>query len=104
MAAVRCAALHYEEQVMRQSQDPFKPPFLPACLSPQLCTKEQADWWEAVYKFSSGTAKENFTKLRLLIQHGLETIRLIGSHGLSAPTVIHIAQTFDKLVSQPILL
>ncbi|XP_021361373.1 E3 SUMO-protein ligase RanBP2-like isoform X2 [Mizuhopecten yessoensis] len=95
-AAVRCAAVAYEDQNKSFRPDSYRPHFLPACLSQSLCSKVQSDWWQAMFKFSVGTPRDNFAKLRLAIQQGLETIRLVGAHGIGLTLVTHLAQTFDK--------
>lgn len=42
--------------------------------------------------------RDNFSQMRHILQQGLETVRLIGNHGMSVPMVIHLAKTFDSKV------
>ncbi|XP_069130814.1 E3 SUMO-protein ligase RanBP2-like isoform X2 [Argopecten irradians] len=95
-ATVRCAAIAVEDENKHFRPDSYRPELLPACLSQPLCSKLQRDWWEAMFKFSVGTPRDSYAKLRLTLQQGLETIRLVGAHGMGLTLVTHLAQTFDK--------
>jgi len=53
-----------------------------------------------MYKFTVTGTKDNFSKMRLTIQHGLETVRVMGAHGMSVNMVTHLANTFDARVSK----
>ncbi|XP_070173906.1 E3 SUMO-protein ligase RanBP2-like isoform X2 [Littorina saxatilis] len=94
-ATVRCAALQLKEQQMSIEGDVLRPPMLPLCLCKRLCTMEQQQWWQTAYTFYSNSIKDNFAKMRHILQRGIEAVRLIGSHGLSATMIVHLAKTFD---------
>ncbi|XP_076453510.1 LOW QUALITY PROTEIN: E3 SUMO-protein ligase RanBP2-like [Babylonia areolata] len=94
-AAVRCAALQLKEQQMSVDGDVSRPPMLPLCLCKKLCTPEQEQWWKTAHCFYSNTIKENFSKMRHILQRGIEVVRLVGNHGLSSAMVVHLAKTFD---------
>ena len=34
-----------------------KPDLMPVCLGPVLCSKQQTDWWTAVYKMEKGNSR-----------------------------------------------
>ena len=42
--------------------------------------------------------REQLAKLRLKLQRGLETIRLVGNHGIKPTLLIHLAKTFEERV------
>jgi hypothetical protein len=42
--------------------------------------------------------RENFGKMRSILQRGIEVVRLVGNHGLSSAMVVHLAKTFDAKV------
>uniref|UniRef100_A0A8D0L1P7 RAN binding protein 2 n=2 Tax=Sphenodon punctatus TaxID=8508 RepID=A0A8D0L1P7_SPHPU len=74
-----------------------QPRFLPLPVCKQLCTERQRSWWEAVYnlihkKAAPGTA----AKLRLLVQHELNTLRALGKHGLQPALIVHWAKSLHK--------
>ncbi|XP_064615661.1 E3 SUMO-protein ligase RanBP2-like [Liolophura sinensis] len=99
-ATVRCSALKVQESRLILPQDGSQPEFLPTVLCKPLCSKEQADWWEAAYKLYANIAKDNFPKLRLVLQRGLEAVRIIGNHGMSINMIVHLAKTLDERASE----
>lgn len=96
---MKCAASAYEERCKVTRFDQYQPRLLPACFSANLCTEPQREWWDAMYKFCHNLARDQTPKLRLVIQRGLETVRLGGTHGVSVALIIHLARTFDERVS-----
>lgn len=97
-ATVRCSALQVKEQQMFPERDIAQPALLPLCLCRKLCTPEQEQWWKTACSFYNNSIKDNFSQMRHILQQGLETVRLIGNHGMSVPMVIHLAKTFDSKV------
>nr|XP_006114608.2 ranBP2-like and GRIP domain-containing protein 4 isoform X1 [Pelodiscus sinensis] len=74
-----------------------QPQFLPLPVSKQLCSERQRNWWDAVYnlihkKTIPGTA----AKLRLLVQHEINTLRALGKHGLQPALIVHWAKCLHK--------
>ncbi|XP_035173062.1 E3 SUMO-protein ligase RanBP2-like [Oxyura jamaicensis] len=74
-----------------------QPQFLPLPVCKQLYTEKQRAWWDAVRtltqrKTISGTA----VKLRLVVQHGISTLRALERHGLQPALIIHWAKTLQK--------
>ncbi|XP_074847123.1 ranBP2-like and GRIP domain-containing protein 4 [Carettochelys insculpta] len=74
-----------------------QPQFLPLPVSKQLCSERQRTWWDAVYnlihkKTIPGTA----AKLRLLVQHEIDTLRALGKHGLQPALIVHWAKCLHK--------
>uniref|UniRef100_A0A7M4FB55 E3 SUMO-protein ligase RanBP2 n=1 Tax=Crocodylus porosus TaxID=8502 RepID=A0A7M4FB55_CROPO len=74
-----------------------QPQFLPLPVSKQLCTERQRSWWEAVYtllhkKALPGTA----AKLRILVQHEINTLRALEKPGLQPALIIHWARSLQK--------
>ncbi|XP_062594997.1 E3 SUMO-protein ligase RanBP2-like [Saccostrea cucullata] len=100
IATVKCASSAFEERCKGTRFDQYQPRLLPACLSVRLCTESQCEWWTAMYKFCHNLARDQTPRLRLVIQKGLETVRLLGTHGVSAALIIHLARTFDERVKE----
>ncbi|XP_010130136.1 PREDICTED: E3 SUMO-protein ligase RanBP2, partial [Buceros rhinoceros silvestris] len=74
-----------------------QPQFLPLPVCKQLYTEKQRSWWDAVRtliqrKTIPGTA----AKLRLIVQHGLSTLRTLEKHGLQPALIIHWAKSLQK--------
>ncbi|XP_030057332.1 E3 SUMO-protein ligase RanBP2 isoform X2 [Microcaecilia unicolor] len=90
-----------------QLQDSFnihhnldQPRFLPLPLCKQLCTEKQKSWWDAVYSLIHKKAQSgNSAKLRLIVQHGLTTLRVQEKHGLQPAVLVHWARSLHKTVS-----
>ncbi|KAK3594749.1 hypothetical protein CHS0354_014176 [Potamilus streckersoni] len=72
-----------------------KPDFLPACISPPLCTKDQCDWWSAVYKMDTNTGSRSDRVWSTVIR-GLQTIRMIPPHRLPIQILFHVAHTLEE--------
>ncbi|KAK7485488.1 hypothetical protein BaRGS_00023298 [Batillaria attramentaria] len=98
-ATVRCAALQVKEQQVAVDGDITRPSMLPLCLCKKLCTPDQEQWWQTAYSFYSNSIKDNFSKMRHILQRGLEVVRLVSvNHGMSTAMVVHLAKTFDAKV------
>ncbi|XP_010177021.1 PREDICTED: E3 SUMO-protein ligase RanBP2, partial [Mesitornis unicolor] len=74
-----------------------QPQFLPLPVCKQLYTEKQRSWWDAVRtlvqrKTTPGTA----AKLRLIVQHGINTLRALEKHGLQPALIIHWAKSLQK--------
>ncbi|NXK95726.1 RBP2 ligase, partial [Formicarius rufipectus] len=74
-----------------------QPQFLPLPVCKQLYTENQRSWWDAVCtllqrKSVPGTA----AKLRLIVQHGISTLRTLEKHGLQPALIIHWAKSLQK--------
>ncbi|NXD23223.1 RBP2 ligase, partial [Spelaeornis formosus] len=74
-----------------------QPQFLPLPICKQLYTEKQRSWWDAVRtllqrKSIPGTA----AKLRLIVQHGISTLRTLEKHGLQPALIIHWAKSLQK--------
>ncbi|XP_055867751.1 E3 SUMO-protein ligase RanBP2-like isoform X4 [Biomphalaria glabrata] len=98
LATVKCASSALRENKYLYDEHSGQPTLLPVCLSKPLCTLEQSEWWSAAYKFCTNTVKEDFSKLRRILIRGIETVRLIGSHGMSISMTVHIAKSLDAKV------
>ncbi|KAL5004271.1 hypothetical protein ScPMuIL_017727 [Solemya velum] len=95
-ATVYCVGTEMKEKRQILRADTFQPFLPPSCLTKTLCSPEQLEWWEAVYKFFTGTAGDKFARLRVVLRRGVETVRLIGHHGMSVKLILHLASTFDE--------
>ncbi|XP_009695971.1 PREDICTED: E3 SUMO-protein ligase RanBP2 [Cariama cristata] len=74
-----------------------QPQFLPLPVCKQLYTEKQRSWWDAICtliqrKTIPGTA----AKLRLIVQHGISTLRTLEKHGLQPALIIHWAKSLQK--------
>ncbi|NWR80661.1 RBP2 ligase, partial [Centropus unirufus] len=74
-----------------------QPQFLPLPVCKQLYTEKQGSWWDAVCtliqrKATLGTA----AKLRLIVQHGINSLRTLEKHGLQPALIIHWAKSLQK--------
>ncbi|GFN96055.1 ranbp2-like and grip domain-containing protein 3 [Plakobranchus ocellatus] len=95
LASVRCAATAISENILRYADSSGRPSMLPVCLAKPLCSSEQEEWWSAAYRFCTNTIKDDFSRLRRVLVRGLETVRLVGSHGVSVQMMCHIARSLD---------
>ncbi|XP_029460448.1 E3 SUMO-protein ligase RanBP2-like [Rhinatrema bivittatum] len=74
-----------------------QPRFLPLPVCKQLCTEKQKSWWDAIYSLIHKKAQSgNSAKLRLVVQHGLTTLRALENHGLQPAVLIHWARSLHK--------
>ncbi|KAI6079758.1 E3 SUMO-protein ligase RanBP2-like isoform X1 [Aix galericulata] len=87
-----------------QLQEKFKahysahqPQFLPLPVCKQLYTEKQRAWWDAVRTLTQRkTIPGTAVKLRLVVQHGISTLRALEKHGLQPALIIHWAKTLQK--------
>ncbi|XP_059169500.1 E3 SUMO-protein ligase RanBP2-like isoform X2 [Physella acuta] len=98
LATVRCSASSITENIFSYEDRSGRPTLLPVCLGKPLCTPEQEEWWKAAYKFCSNTVKDDFSRLRRILIRGIETVRLIGQHGMSVSLTTHIARSLDAKI------
>ncbi|XP_048791835.1 E3 SUMO-protein ligase RanBP2-like isoform X38 [Lagopus muta] len=74
-----------------------QPPFLPLLLCKQYYTEKQRSWWDAVRTLmQKKTTPDSATRLKLLVQHGLSTLRALEKHGLQPALIIHWARSLQK--------
>ncbi|XP_017317433.2 RANBP2-like and GRIP domain-containing protein 5/6 isoform X1 [Ictalurus punctatus] len=70
-----------------------EPRCLPLQLMKLLSTERQREWWDAVYNLIHKKAVPNTSaKLRMIVQHGLNTLRARVKHGLQPTLLIHWAK------------
>uniref|UniRef100_A0A452J4I4 Uncharacterized protein n=1 Tax=Gopherus agassizii TaxID=38772 RepID=A0A452J4I4_9SAUR len=74
-----------------------QPQFLPLPVSRQLCSERQRSWWDAVNNLiHKKTVPGTAAKLRLLVQHEINTLRALGKHGLQPALIVHWAKCLQK--------
>ncbi|XP_005747883.1 E3 SUMO-protein ligase RanBP2 isoform X1 [Pundamilia nyererei] len=75
----------------------FEPRCLPLPLLRLLTTDRQREWWDAIYSLIHKRAAPGVSgKLRMIVQHGLSTLRAGEKHGLQPALVIHWAQCLSQ--------
>uniref|UniRef100_A0A287BST4 RAN binding protein 2 n=2 Tax=Sus scrofa TaxID=9823 RepID=A0A287BST4_PIG len=75
----------------------YEPLCLPLPVCKQLCTERQKSWWDAVCNLLHRKAVPGASaKLRLLVQHDINTLRGQGKHGLQPALLVHWAQSLQK--------
>ncbi|KAM5252530.1 E3 SUMO-protein ligase RanBP2-like isoform 2-T2 [Hipposideros larvatus] len=75
----------------------YQPLCLPLPVCKQLCTERQKSWWDAVCNLIHRKAIPGTSaKLRLLVQHDINTLRGQEKHGLQPVLLIHWAQYLQK--------
>uniref|UniRef100_A0A8C9IB78 E3 SUMO-protein ligase RanBP2 n=1 Tax=Piliocolobus tephrosceles TaxID=591936 RepID=A0A8C9IB78_9PRIM len=75
----------------------YQPLCLPLPVCKQLCTERQKSWWDAVCTLIHRKAVPgNAAKLRLLVQHEINTLRAQEKHGLQPALLIHWAKCLQK--------
>ncbi|XP_048048453.1 E3 SUMO-protein ligase RanBP2-like isoform X2 [Megalobrama amblycephala] len=78
---------------MASCSSPHQPRCLPLNIMKLLSSSKQREWWDAVYSLIHKRAQPGTSaKLRLLVQHGLGTLRAGEKHGLQPALLIHWAQ------------
>nr|XP_043889627.1 E3 SUMO-protein ligase RanBP2 isoform X2 [Solea senegalensis] len=84
-------------QQQQQQQQLYEPRCLPLPLLRLLTTDRQREWWDASYSLIHNRAAPNMSaKLRMVIQHGLKTLRAGEKHGLQPALAIHWAQSLNQ--------
>ncbi|XP_025408768.1 E3 SUMO-protein ligase RanBP2-like isoform X2 [Sipha flava] len=78
-----------------QKNDPKAPQTLPSNITDQLTTSEQENWWKSMYKiYTKNVDVKHVSQLRKAAIQGLESIRLIGNHGMDVKLMVHLAKNF----------
>ncbi|XP_006873099.1 PREDICTED: E3 SUMO-protein ligase RanBP2 isoform X2 [Chrysochloris asiatica] len=79
----------------------YQPLCLPFPVCKQLCTERQKSWWEAVCNLIHRKAIPGTSaKLRLVVQHEINTLRAQERHGLHPALLIHWAKCLQKTGSE----
>ncbi|NXH21299.1 RBP2 ligase, partial [Bucco capensis] len=96
LGVVFCSNLQLQEK-FNSHYGAHQPQFLPLPVCKQLYTEKQRSWWDAVRtliqrKTVPGTA----AKLRLVVQHGISTLRALEKHGLQPALIIHWAKSLQR--------
>ncbi|KAM6955460.1 E3 SUMO-protein ligase RanBP2 isoform 2-T2 [Lycodopsis pacificus] len=80
-----------------QQQQLYEPRCLPLPLLRLLTTDRQREWWDAIYSLiHKRTAPGMSAKLRMIVQHGLSSLRAGEKHGLQPAMAIHWAQCLSQ--------
>ncbi|XP_062943980.1 E3 SUMO-protein ligase RanBP2 isoform X2 [Cynocephalus volans] len=75
----------------------YQPRCLPLPVCKQLCTERQKSWWDAVCSLIHRKAIPGTSaKLRLLVQHEINTLRAKEKHGLQPALLVHWAKCLQK--------
>ncbi|XP_044119732.1 E3 SUMO-protein ligase RanBP2 isoform X1 [Neovison vison] len=75
----------------------YQPLCLPLPVCKQLCTERQKSWWDAVCNLiHRKTIPGTTAKLRLLVQHDINTLRGQEKHGLQPALLVHWAKCLQK--------
>lgn len=75
----------------------YEPRCLPLPLIRLLTTDRQREWWDAIYSLIHKRAAPGMSaKLRMIVQHGLSTLRAGEKHGLQPALAIHWAQILNQ--------
>ncbi|XP_077472520.1 E3 SUMO-protein ligase RanBP2 isoform X2 [Stigmatopora argus] len=81
-----------------QQQQLFEPRCLPLPLIRLLSTERQREWWDAIYSLINKRAAPGMSaKLRMIVQHGLNTLRAREKHGLHPAMAIYWAQCLSRI-------
>ncbi|KAM9320026.1 E3 SUMO-protein ligase RanBP2-like [Gastrophryne carolinensis] len=92
------AVIYTSHLQLQSSSDTLKESHQPRCLPLPICkqlfTDKQRSWWNAVYSLIHKTAQPgSAAKLRLVIQHELNTLRALEKHGLQPALLIFWARS-----------
>uniref|UniRef100_A0A665ULM9 E3 SUMO-protein ligase RanBP2-like n=1 Tax=Echeneis naucrates TaxID=173247 RepID=A0A665ULM9_ECHNA len=83
--------------IQQQHQQLYEPRCLPLPLLRLLTTNRQREWWDAIYSLIHKRAAPSMSaKLRMIVQHGLSTLRAGEKHGLQPALAIHWAQSLSQ--------
>ncbi|XP_035532814.1 E3 SUMO-protein ligase RanBP2 [Morone saxatilis] len=81
----------------QQQQQLYEPRCLPVPLLRLLTTDRQREWWDAIYSLIHKQAAPGMSaKLRMIVQHGLNTLRAGEKNGLQPALAIHWAQCLSQ--------
>ncbi|XP_073711006.1 E3 SUMO-protein ligase RanBP2 isoform X3 [Misgurnus anguillicaudatus] len=82
-----------ETAKINASSQSHEPRCLPMHIMKLLSSEKQRQWWDAVYSLIHNKTPSGMSaKLRLVVQHGLSTLRAGEKHGLQPALLIHWAQ------------
>nr|XP_020470121.1 RANBP2-like and GRIP domain-containing protein 8 [Monopterus albus] len=82
---------------LQQQQLLYEPRCLPLPLLRLLTTDRQREWWDAIYSLIHKQAASGMSaKLRMVVQHRLNTLRAREKHGLQPALAIHWAQCLSQ--------
>ncbi|XP_056611064.1 E3 SUMO-protein ligase RanBP2 isoform X2 [Triplophysa dalaica] len=87
-----CSTQMQETAKMSASHQSHEPRCLPMNIMKLLSSEKQRQWWDAVYCLIHKKTPGMSAKLRLVVQHGLNTLRAGEKHGLQPALLIHWAQ------------
>ncbi|XP_059169545.1 E3 SUMO-protein ligase RanBP2-like [Physella acuta] len=97
MATIQCTASRIKLTDYPNEETRIMQSFLfPVCLKQQLCTDDQAKWWSAAYQFFTKSFNPKEMRFRHRLIQGMETVRLVGTHGMSLQLLVHIAKSLDE--------
>uniref|UniRef100_A0A8D0CHT6 RAN binding protein 2 n=1 Tax=Scleropages formosus TaxID=113540 RepID=A0A8D0CHT6_SCLFO len=89
-----------ETSMITGSSQLHEPRCLPLPIIKLLSTEKQRTWWDAVYSLIHKKAPPGMSvKLRMTVQHGLNTLRASEKHGLQPALIIHWAQHLSEMGS-----
>ncbi|XP_073701305.1 E3 SUMO-protein ligase RanBP2 isoform X1 [Garra rufa] len=99
---VFCSQTQLQEKAkMASCSQPHEPHCLPLHIMKQLFSERQGEWWDAVYSLIHKRALPGMSaKLRLVVQHGLSTLRAGEKHGLHPALLIHWAKHLFDVAEQ----
>lgn len=69
---------------------------LPAAVTEQLGTLNQAKWLTAVYKMYNNEYDANLSEIRLKLIQGIEVVRCVRNHGLDVNLLVKLANAFTE--------
>ncbi|XP_051938022.1 E3 SUMO-protein ligase RanBP2 isoform X1 [Hippocampus zosterae] len=83
--------------INQQQQQLYEPRCLPLSVLRLLTTERQREWWDAIYSLIHKRAAPGMSaKLRMIVQHGLNTLRAGEKHGLHPALAIYWAQCLSQ--------
>ncbi|NXL92652.1 RBP2 ligase, partial [Alectura lathami] len=96
LGVVFASSLQLQEKADTQYGAP-QAQFLPLPVCKQFYTEKQGSWWDAVRTLTQKKAiPGSAAKLRLIVQHGICTLRALEKHGLQPALIIHWAKSLQK--------
>ncbi|KAA0716189.1 E3 SUMO-protein ligase [Triplophysa tibetana] len=87
-----CSTQMQETAKISASHQSQEPRCLPMSIMKLLSSEKQRQWWDAVYCLIHKKTQGMSAKLRLVVQHGLNTLRAGEKHGLQPALLIQWAQ------------
>lgn len=94
--AVLCAQQQLEDQKYNIYYPSDKPSVVPAAVTSQLGTQNQAKFINAAYKMFTNDYSCDFSEVRLTLIRGIETIRCVGNHALDVKVLVKLAKIFAE--------